>query len=164
MTYDNDAYLAIMRLHRSYADITTRRAWDEVASITAPDVRWHYTLLSGRTLECNGPAEYVKFHLEVNPRFRFFQQIPLNFVVDIGPDGTARGRSYVLEVAEDSETGDWINFYVVFRDQFAIVDGTWRFVERTARTVRRAASKQELLPVDYQPLSSEDTGAPTFAF
>lgn len=163
MTNDNDAYISIMRLHRAYADISTRRAWDEVASITTPDVRWHYVLLSGRTLECHGPAEYVQFHLEVNPRFSFFQQIPLNFVVDIGSDGTARGRSYVLEVAEESDTGDWINFYVVFRDEFAIFDGTWRFSRRNARTWRRTASKPELLPVDYLQLSSEDTGAPTFA-
>ena len=76
-----------------------------MASITTPDMSWHYVLLSGRTLECNGTAEYVQFHLEVNPRFSFFQQIPLNFVVDIGPDGTARGRSYVLEVAVETGTG-----------------------------------------------------------
>ncbi len=163
MTEDNDAYISIMRLHRAYADISTRRAWDEVASITTPDMSWHYVLLSGRTLECNGTAEYVQFHLEVNPRFSFFQQIPLNFVVDIGPDGTARGRSYVLEVAEETGTGEWINFYVVFRDEFAIFEGTWRFARRSARTLRRTSSKPELLPVDFQQLSSEDTGAPTFA-
>jgi hypothetical protein len=161
MTYDNDAYLDIMRLHRAYADISTRQAWDEVASITTPDMCWHYTLSSGRTLDCNGPVEYVKFHLEIT-RFRFFEQIPLNFVVDIGSDGTAHGRSYVLEVAEDADTGDWINFYVAFRDEFATFEGSWRFSRRNVRTLRRITSRPELFPVDFRPLSSEDVGAPTF--
>ena len=70
-------------------------------------------------------------------RFSFYEYIPLNFVVTIGTDGTARGRSYSLEVAEDSETGDWNEFFGVYQDEYAVFEGTVRFACCDYQTYRR---------------------------
>ena len=106
---DSQDYLAIMRLQRSYADIATRAAWKEVASLATPDARFSFDTHSGTVFEMNGPVAFGEFGARMTKSFTFYEYIPLNFVVTIGPDGTAEGRSFSLEVAEDGETGDWVD-------------------------------------------------------
>ena len=128
------AYLAIERLQRSYADIATRQAWSEVADLATPDARFTFDTHSGTVIEINGPVEFGAFGDRMTERFSFYEYIPLNFVVTIGTDGTALGRSYSLEVAEEAETGDWNEFFGVYRDDYAIFEGTWRFARRHYQT------------------------------
>jgi hypothetical protein len=152
MDDDAIAYLAIQRLQRAYADIATRNAWSEVGSLTTPDARFTFDTHSGTVFEVKGPAEFAAFGSQMNQRFRFYEYVPLNFVVTIGTDGTARGRSYSLEVAEDGETGKWNEFFGVYDDEYAVFEGTWRFARRQYRTYgRRTDGRLEAFPLETTP-------------
>jgi len=149
MDDDAIAYLAIQRLQRAYADISTRNAWDEAASLATPDAKFTFDTRSGTVFEINGPEEFAAFGAQMNERFSFYEYIPLNFVVTIRNDGTARGRSYSLEFAEDSETGNWNEFFGVYDDEYTVVDGTWRFARRHYRTYgRRTNGQLQSFPLD----------------
>jgi hypothetical protein len=143
------AYLAIERLLRSYADISTRHAWGEVTSLATPDARFSFDTRTGPTFEVEGPAAFAEFGARMTDSFTFYEYIPLNFVVDLTSDEAAQGRAYSLEVAEERQSGDWINFYGVYDDQYVIFDGSWRFSRRHYRTYgRRTAGRLEAFPLD----------------
>jgi SnoaL-like domain len=149
---DSQDYLAIMRLQRSYADIATRAAWKEVASLATPDARFSFDTHSGTVFEMNGPVAFGEFGARMTKSFTFYEYIPLNFVVTIGPDGTAEGRSFSLEVAEDGETGDWVEFYGVYRDEYELFEGSWRFSLRHYRTYgRRTGGRLQAFALEDRP-------------
>jgi hypothetical protein len=149
MDDDASTYLAIQRLQRAYADIVTRNAWDEAASLATPDALFTFDTRTGQVFEIEGPEEFAAFGARMNQRFRFYEYIPLNFVVTIGTDGTAHGRSYSLEVSEDAETGNWNEFFGVYEDGYAVFEGTWRFASRSYRTYgRRTNGRLESFPLD----------------
>jgi hypothetical protein len=153
MNDDSPAYLAIARLQRSYADIATRRAWNEVASLASPNAHFSFDLHAGKSFQVDGAVEFGEFGAKMTAGFTFYEYIPLNFVVEIGPDGVAHGRSYSLEVAEDAKTGEWIEFYGVYQDEYAIFEGTWRFTRRHYQTFgRRTAGRLESFPLEDSPL------------
>jgi hypothetical protein len=149
MTDEMVAYLAIERLQRSYADISTRHAWDEVPALATPDARFSFDTHTGKTFEVDGPAAFAEFGAKMTDTFSFYEYIPLNFVVDITSDETARGRTYSLEVAEERQSGEWINFYGVYDDRYVIFDGAWRFSRRHYRTYgRRTGGRLEAFPLE----------------
>jgi hypothetical protein len=70
-------------------------------------------------------------------------------------------RSFVFEVVDEGDIGDWITCR--WRSETSSRSSTGLGVslnDVSAATVRRTASKREPLPVDYQSLTYEDTGAP----
>lgn len=141
MTDEDRAYLAIERLQRAYADVATRGAWAEVVSLLAPDC--HITFDTRSTqIEVSGADEFAQFAAKMTGAFSFYELVPQNFVVNIGPGGTASGRSYSLEVGEDAKTGEWLEFYGVFSDEYVLLDDEWRFARRHYQTYarRRGAS------------------------
>jgi hypothetical protein len=153
MNDDMQGYLAIMHLQRSYADVSTRRAWNEVATLATPDARFLFDTHSGKVFEIEGPVAFGEFGAKMTEGFTFYEYIPLNFVVTIGSDGTAEGRSYSLEVAEDAKTGDWNEFYGVYRDEYRLSEGAWRFSRRHYRTFgRRTGGRLEAFPLEDHPL------------
>ena len=147
MNDDAQAYLAIMRLQRAYADVATRRAWPEIASLAIPDARFSFDTRSGRVIEVIGAEAFGEFGAKATGRFSFYQYVPLNTVVTISTT-TARGRSYSLEVAEDRDTREWINFYGHYHDDYVLFDGAWRFARRQYQTVgRRTGDRMEAFPL-----------------
>ena len=153
MDDDAIAYLAIQRLQHAYADIATRQAWSEVPALATPDARFTFDTHSGTLIEVEGAVEFGEFGAKANSRFAFYEYIPLNFVVTIGSDDTAHGRSYSLEVAEDRETGDWVEFYGTYRDEYAVFDGEWRFASRHYQTYgRRTDGGLTSFPLETTPL------------
>jgi hypothetical protein len=153
MTDDTDAYIAITRLQRAYADISTRRAWREVPSLATPDAQFEFDTRSGRVFEVDGAVAFAEFGARMTGGFTFYEYIPLNFVVTFASDSSASGRSYALEVAEDRDTGDWLEFYGVYEDGYAVFDGAWRFARRRYRTFgRRRGGQLEAFPLEDSPL------------
>jgi SnoaL-like domain len=152
MNDDTCAYLGIMRLQRAYADISTRRAWAEVPSLATPDAQFVFDTRSGQVFEVNGTAAYAEFGAKMTEAFSFYEYIPVNFVVSIDPEGTAQGRTFSLEVAEERETGDWLDFYGLYQDSYMLLEGNWRFTRRHYRTLGRRRAGQ------LQAFSLEDSG------
>ena len=149
MTDDPLAYIAIAQLQRRYADISTRRAWSEVGTIATPACRFSFDTRHG-LFEIEGAAAFAESGAQLADRFTFSDFIPVNFVVTFGSDGTAHGRSYCLEVAEERETGEWIEHYGLYEDEYALFEGTWRFSRRHYRTLARrtAVGPAEIFPLD----------------
>jgi SnoaL-like domain len=147
---DDDAlaYLAIVRLQHAYADIATRRAWPEITSLAIPDARFSFDTRSGRVIEVVGAAAFGEFGAKSVGRFSFYQYLPLNAVVTLSGAGAARGRAYSLEVGEDRETGEWVNFYGLYHDDYARLDGGWRFARRQYQTLgRRSGDRLDSFPL-----------------
>jgi hypothetical protein len=146
-------YLALMRLQRAYADVATRQAWPEIASLAISDARFSFDTRSGRVVELIGAKALGEFGAKATDRFSFYEYIPLNTVVKISTTGTARGRSYSLEVGEDRETGEWINFYGLYHDDYVRSDDTWLFARRQYQTLaRRAGDRLDAFPLQDRPL------------
>ena len=104
MNDDALADIAIMRLQRAYADVSTRRAWPEFAALAIPDARFSFDTRTGDVIEMVGVDAFAEFGATMTDRFAFYEYVPLNFVVEIDPAGTARGRSYSFEIGEDRDT------------------------------------------------------------
>jgi hypothetical protein len=150
MNDSSEDYLAIMRLQRAYADVSTRRAWDEVPSLATPDALFSFDTQSGNVFEIEGPVAFGEFGAKMTGGFTFYEYIPLNFVVTIGSDGTASGRTYSLEVVEDAATGEWIEFYGVYQDEYTLFEGEWRFARRHYHTYgRRTGGRLEAFPLGF---------------
>ena len=146
------AYLAIVRLQRAYADLATRRAWPEITALTVPDARFSFDTRSGRIVEVVGAEAFGAFGAQSTGRFSFYEYVLLNTVVVVG-QGTARGRSYSLELCEDRDTREWINFYGLYHDDYVLFDGTWRFARRQYQTLgRRTGDRMESFPLQDRPL------------
>jgi SnoaL-like protein len=153
MSDDALTYLALMRLQRAYADIATRRAWPEIASLAIPDARFSFDTRSGRIVEVIGAEAFGEFGARSTDRFSFYEYVPLNTVVAISTTESARGRSYSLELCEDRDTGEWINFYGLYHDDYVLLDGTWRFARRQYQTLgRRTGDRMEAFPLQDRPL------------
>jgi hypothetical protein len=149
MNDETVGYIAIQRLQSAYADISTRHAWREIVSIATPDACFSFDTHSGEPFQIRGAAEFGEFGAKMTGGFTFYEYIPLNFVVTFDPDGTARGRTYSLEVTEDAKTGDWVEFYGVYDDEYALFENEWRFSGRQYRTYgRRTAGRLEAFPLE----------------
>jgi hypothetical protein len=147
------AYLAIMRLQRAYADIATRRAWPEIAALATPEARFSFDTRSGQVIEVVGAVAFGEFGAKTTDRFSFYEYVPLNAVVKIGSDGTALGRAYSLEVGEDRGSGEWIDFYGLYHDDYVLSGGAWRFARRQYQTLgRRTGGRLESFPLRDRPL------------
>ena len=132
---DAETYAAIQQLQQAYADVVTRGAWDEVATLLTPDAHIRFVTSSGEVFEVDGAEAFGKFGANMTG-FDFFQYIPLTFVVSSTPEGTLEGRTSSLEVAEN-EAGQWIESYSIYEDIYAQTDGRWRFARRSHRTMKR---------------------------
>jgi hypothetical protein len=139
------AELAIARLQRAYADISTRKAWPEFAALATPDARFSFDTRSGDPIEVVGTDQFAAFGAAATDRFAFYEYVPLNFVADIDPDGTARGRAYQFEIGHDRETGEVHNFYGMYHDDYACVDGTWLFTRRQYLSLARWTANEPMV-------------------
>jgi hypothetical protein len=146
------AYLAISRLHRAYADLATRRAWTEITALSVPDARFSFDTRSGNVIDVSGAEAFGAFGARSTAHFSFYEYIPLNTVVAISA-ATARGRSYSLEVGEVRDTGEWLNYYGMYHDDYVLFEGTWRFAHRRYQTLaRRTGDRLDAFPMIDRPL------------
>jgi hypothetical protein len=133
-------YVAIRRLQDAYADIATRRAWDELPDIFLPDVR---LTLDRRTLDplvLDGPEAIGEFIGTAIAGLDFFEFVILNTRVELrhaGDADCAVARLYMNELRHDASTGQWTTVYGVYHDVHARVDGRWWFARRRYHTLAR---------------------------
>ncbi|MFI5040796.1 MAG: nuclear transport factor 2 family protein [Acidimicrobiales bacterium] len=154
MNDDDLAYVAIMRLQRAYADASTRKAWPEFAALATADARFSFDTRTGTIFEMVGLEAFVEFAAKMTAGFSFYEYVPLNFVVETHPDGTARGRSYSFEIGQVRDTGELTSFYGWYQDEYARVDGAWRFTRRRYETLgrRTGGDPMQSFPLIDRPL------------
>jgi hypothetical protein len=151
MNDDALAYLSIVRLQHAYGDIATRQAWAELSGLVIPDARFSFDLRMGSPIELSGAEALGTFGARSVGGFSFYQYIPLNAVVSDVRDDSARGRAYALEVAEDRASGEWLEIYGLYDDDYRGIEGSWRFASRRFQILgRRTGSRMEAFRPDAE--------------
>lgn len=131
------AYIAITRLYSAYADVVTRRAWDELEDLFTPDAPIRIDTVSGPPMELVGPAAFRTFVAPSVDRFEFFEFVILNRVVEHETESLARGRLYMVELRQERGSGQWSNAFGVYQDRFRRTGDHWRFCERHYQSLAR---------------------------
>jgi hypothetical protein len=130
-------YVAITRLQAAYADVVTRRAWEELEPLFVPDAPIRVDTVTRPVLDLMGAAALGEFIGSAVERFDFFQFVILNTVVDVAADDTATGRVYLVELRQDRESGEWSNAFGLYVDSYRKDKGRWRFAARRYQSMAR---------------------------
>lgn len=132
------AEFGVRRLQAAYGDAVSRRAWDEVATMFAPDCVVHLDLRDREVRTVTGGPALVEFVAGSIERFEFFEFTLLNAVVDVAPGGEeAEGRLYMCELRQDRDAGRWSTAYGLYRDRYRRHEGRWYFAERHYSSLAR---------------------------
>ncbi len=152
------AWTEIRQVQNRYADIVTRRAWDELAEIMRPDCRLQLDL-GDRELEFVGPAAIGEFIGTSLEQFSFFEFVILNTVIDIHDD-RAGARMYMQEIRQNHSDGRRTDAYGVYHDRFEHDgDGRWSIAQRWYQSFARTASPEspgELDVIGFNPMNLGD--------
>jgi hypothetical protein len=142
-------YIAITRLQAEYADIVTRRAFEELGGIFTAGCTVHLDLVNAAPMDFTGPAEFGTFVGGSIERFEFFEFVILNAVVRVHDSTSASGRMYMCELRQDAASGGWSNVFGVYHDTYqrdADSDGgRWRFAARSYQSLARTG-RAEVFP------------------
>jgi hypothetical protein len=130
--------LGIRQLQAAYGDAVTRRAWNELVPMFLADCPIRLDLRDGRVIEHVGPHAIGTFIAASLERFEFFEFALLNAVVFLDGD-VATGRLYMWELRQDGDTHTWSNAFGVYNDEYARVDGRWRFASRNYSSLARTS-------------------------
>lgn len=143
------SHLDAVRLQHAYADVATRQAWSELAALTTPEAKFSFDLRSGPPLEMVGAEAVAAFGARAVAGFSHYQYIALNTVVAPDEAGKARGRAYALELAEVRDSGDWLEVYGLYHDEYAWFEDAWRFARRRYQVLaRRMGGRLSAYPID----------------
>ena len=134
------AYLELQRLESRYADVVTRRAWDELADFVRADCPIVVDVRH-KKFEFTGPTEYGQFIDRQLERFSLFQFVLINTVLRIDiASGVAAARVYMQEVRQNVSDGRRTDAYGVYHDRLVRGDdGRWWFARRNYRSFARNA-------------------------
>ena len=80
---DTADVVALWRLQSTYADIVTRRAWSELATVFTPDVTIEVDTVTAAPQHLEGPDGFAAFVGPATDRFDHFEFVILNTVVEV---------------------------------------------------------------------------------
>jgi hypothetical protein len=139
-------YIAVNRLQTAYADIATRRAWDELDEIFVADIPISINLRDRDAYEFEDRDAFREFVSAAVDRFEFFEFVILNTRVYLNYEGNpdaAVARMYMSELRQDHAERRWSVVYGVYHDQFHRLDDRWWFVSRNYSSLARPAKDVE---------------------
>lgn len=134
-----DDVVALGRLNSAYADVITRRAFDELRDLMLPGCSVRLDLVSAPERVLEGPDGLTEMLLEAMKRFDHFTFVIRNSVVDIEGDA-AMGRMFISEIRHNTASGRWEETHGVYEDDYVRTDGRWWFAERHYRSLARTGS------------------------
>ena len=147
-------YIAIRRLQDAYADVVSRRAFDELHDLFLPAAPVMIELPGG-TREVVGPGDFGRYVEKRIADLEFFQFVILNTVVELVVDGDpdrARARIHMCELRQDRADGRSTVLYGLYRDDYSRLDGRWWFAHR--RFSPLAVTQRDLDVFDYPEAGS----------
>jgi hypothetical protein len=152
MTEQTTDVVALWRLQSTYADIVTRRAWPELATVFTPDVTIEVDTVTAAALHLSGRQQFIDFVGPATDRFDHFEFVILNTVVEVDGD-TARGRIFMCEIRHLAAQDEWNTAYGLYQDDYRRVDGHWWIAARRYRSLARTGSGQGIfgVPTDLEP-------------
>jgi hypothetical protein len=161
-----DDVVALWRLQSAYADVVTRRAWDELHGLFLPTTTVLVDTVTAPARSLVGPDEFGGFVGAAIERFDYFAFVILNTVVDLDgvrPDEAA-GRIFMCEIRHEPAIDGWHNAYGVYQDRYQRIDGRWWFADRRYRSMARTGPTAAVagLPPGLGPLGpfGPPAGAP----
>ncbi len=131
-------HVAIDRLQRAYADLVTRRAWDELDGVFTPDITITLDLVSRPTIELAGVDAFVAFIGPAMERFGFFEFVILNSHIELWPDGdrsAATARMFMCELRTTNGETVRTDAFGLYRDRYVRTDAGWRIAARRYRSM-----------------------------
>jgi hypothetical protein len=143
-------YIAVSRLHHAYADIATRRAWDELDEIFVPEIPISIDLRDRDPYEFASRDAFKEFVSAAVDRFEFFEFVILNsrvYLEHAGDPDAAVARMYMSELRQDHAERRWTAVYGVYHDTFRRIEGQWWFVARNYSSLARPA--QDIVAFDF---------------
>jgi len=142
-------YVAVSRLHSAYADIATRRAWNELDEIFVPEIPVTVDLRDRDAYVFEGRDAFCDFVSAAVDRFEFFEFVILNsrvYLAHGGDPDAAVARMYMSELRQDHAERRWTAVYGVYHDQFRRIDGRWWYVQRDYSSLARPAHDVDSFP------------------
>ncbi len=137
MTLETDAYIAITRVQASDADAVTRRAWQDLQPLFAPNAPIHIDTVTRPPIDLVGATALGEFISNAIAKFEFFEFVILNTVVDITSEDEATARLWMVEIRQARGSGEWSNAFGLYRDTYERYDDRWRFSQRSYRSIAR---------------------------
>ncbi|MBK7321903.1 MAG: nuclear transport factor 2 family protein [Candidatus Microthrix sp.] len=140
-----DDVVALGQLNAAYADVITRRAFNELGELLLPDCVVHLDLVSAPARDLVGPEALAGMLRSALERFDHFMLVIRNSVVEADVDECgvverATGRMFISEIRHDRSTGAWEETHGMYEDDYLRVDGRWWFAERHYRSLARNAN------------------------
>jgi hypothetical protein len=143
---ETEHVVALWRLQSRYADIITRRAWDELGQVFRADTVVHLDTVTTPARDLVGPAGFVEVIEPAMARFDHFNFVILNTVVDVDDAAnTAHGRIFMCEVRHERERAAWSTAYGLYQDRYERVHGRWWIAERHYRSLARTGPDEAVL-------------------
>jgi hypothetical protein len=142
-------HIGVRRLQNAYADVVSRRAWDELDELFLPDATVSVGVGGQDPLRFTGPREFAGFVAKAVSRFEFFQFVILNTRIFLRHDGdpdAATARMYMSELRQDHAAGRWTLIYGIYHDHYRRIDGRWWFAARTYHTLARTQDEMVVFP------------------
>lgn len=147
---------AVLDLQARYADVVTRRAWDELTGLFLPDATIHIDTVTRDPFTVTGPGELGRFIGGAVDRFDFFEFVILNSLVELrdgGDPDAAAARVFMCEQRRVAADGGWSTAYGLYRDRYRRVDGRWWFADRSYRSLARTGEDGGAFPFPHLPPS-----------
>lgn len=133
--------VALLRLQAAYADVVSRRAWEELSTVLAADVDIEIDTVTSPPQHYRSAQEFIDFVGNAVARFDHFQFVILNSLVDIEDSrASANGRIFMCEIRHVADPDEWSTAYGLYQDRYRLVDGTWWITERRYRSLARTGS------------------------
>ena len=147
-----DDVVALGRLNSAYADVITRRAFEELGELMLPTCVVHLDLVSAPARDLTGPEAVAEMLGPAMARFDHFLFAIRHSVVQRGdeqdgggdPD-RAVGRMFISEIRHDLASDTWEETHGLYEDDYRRVDGRWWFAERHYRSMARNAADSVVL-------------------
>ncbi len=136
---ETDDVVALWRLQSAYADVITRRAFDELDALFVRDAPIRIDTVTAPPRRIIGSEAFGQFVAQAIERYDHFAFVILNTVVDLDPSAPDRatGRIFMCEIRHDRTTDTWQNAHGRYEDEYVRLDGRWRFAARSYRSMAR---------------------------